>query len=338
MGITIKEIARKSGYGVGTVSRALNSSPYLIKDETRKKIIKIAKKYGYIKDVSAQALVTGKSTDIGLVIPAKFKSPYYSDFYMKVISGSIDALSEYGYKLRVLFLRGKTGLHEIMQESKALKIGGLILSPYCRDYFIEAGDIKKLNMPVVLLGKDIRGENIRSIVLDDFKGGYDGTEYLIRLGHRRIGIIRGQLDDIETRFSGCVQAMKDNGIKTEDGFFLVGDGKKESGYKLAFDLMEKKNRPTAIFALDDEMAYGAVTAIKEKKLKCPEDVSVLGFDGIDSMMFMDPRLTTIVRPVSYMGEQAVKLLIDGYLWKKRTCIKVQGEIEERESCGKRKGG
>ncbi|MBN1793916.1 MAG: LacI family DNA-binding transcriptional regulator [Candidatus Omnitrophica bacterium] len=336
MGITIKQIAKKSGFGVGTVSRALSDDDVSVKAETRQKILAIAQKYGYVKNASAQALASKKSRDIGLVIPAYFKSPFYSDFYIKTIAGGIEQLSGFekvkGYKLRILFLRDKNSFSELLQESQALKLGGLILTPYCRDFFIQESDIKKLEIPVVVLSQEIDGPNIRSVVLDDFKGGYDGTKFLIALGHRRIGVIRGFYEDIEERFGGYKQALNDYGISLREEYIMKGNALQDSGYDRTIKLLRLKDKPTAIFALDDEMAYGALEAIRTLGLRCPDDISVMGFDGIEISRFTTPALTTVVRPVEKMGKVAVRLLVDSDMWKKEKVIKVEGEVVARKSC------
>ena len=174
MGITIKEIARITGYGVGTVSRALSTDPKLIKNETRKKIIAFAAKHGYVKDLTARSLVTGTSYDIGLVIPAIFNSPYYNDFYLKVVSGIMNAIDRTDYRLRVIFFRDKANFSIIAQECKSLKLGGLMLAPYIQEFMVEDKDLKKLDLNIVTLGKEVKGNNIRSVILDDFQGGYKG--------------------------------------------------------------------------------------------------------------------------------------------------------------------
>lgn len=329
MSITLKSIAEKTGFGYGTVARALSAHPTLVKEETRKKILEVAEKYGYIKNVSAQTLVTGKTKDLGLVIPAIFGSPYYNDFYIKVISGIMNALTSHEYNLRILFLRDKTEIKTVQQEIKALNLRGLILSPYCQDFFIKKEDIKKLKIPVVVLGKHIKGNNITSIVLDDLKGGYEGTKYLIESGHRRIAVIRGFRQDIERRYAGYIKALEESGIKTSKKLILKGDGMAETGYSETISLIESKTKVTAIFCLDDEMAYGAIQAIKDSGLKCPEDISVLGFDGINTSAFTEPKLTTMERPVSLMGERAINILLGR---EKNKDLKVKAELIERESC------
>ena len=153
MSITIKEIAGKSGFGYGTVVRALSGKGQPIKEETRKKILKVAQKYNYVKDLTAQALVTKKTNDIGLVMPAKFKEVFYQDYYLKALSGIMDELSSTEYRLRIILLREQVGFKEIAQETKSLKLRGLIVLPYIQKFFIDEKVLHKLGIPVVVIVK-----------------------------------------------------------------------------------------------------------------------------------------------------------------------------------------
>lgn len=334
MGVTIKEIAKKSGFGYGTVVRALSDNPVLIKPETRAKILAVANKYGYVKDIHAQALVSGKTRDLGLLIPAMFESPYYRDFYIKTIIGIMDALKDSEYKLRILFLQAETGAASIRQEALYLKLGGLIVYPYCRNFLIPEEELSNLDLPVVILGKEVSGDSVWSIVMDEFDAGRRGTEYLIGLGHKKIAVLRGFRDDIELRYEGYKKALADNGIDVSPDFIMKGTGKTDSGYELVKDLLGKGHRPTAIFALGDEMAYGAIQAMKEFDLKCPDDISVLGFDDIDFNEFLDPPLTSMARPVSLMGSMAVDILLKNTKYKDKKVLTVVPEPAIRSSCRK----
>jgi len=260
--VTIKEIAKKSGFGIGTVSRALSDAPFLIKEETRKKIMAVAEEYGYIKDASAQALVKGKTNDVGFVIPAMFGSPFYNDFSIRLISSMLDALSAHDCKLRVLFLKEKAALVDMMREIGSLKLRGIIICPYFQNFYINEKDIKKLRMHVVVLSKYLKGSNISSVVLDDYKGGYDGTKYLIDLGHKDIAIVRCFNDDMEARYKGYLQAMSDNGLEVKSNMIFRGDGQIVTGHNIMSKALAKDQKPTAMFCLNDEMAVGAIDAIK----------------------------------------------------------------------------
>jgi len=333
MKITLMKIAEKTGLGYGTVSRALSDNPRLVKEKTRKKILRVANKYGYIKNVNAQALVKGCTADIGLVIPAIFGSSFYNDFYIKLISSVIETANHCGYKIRLLFLLRESGIKGVLNEAKSFRLAGLIYSSiYYGDFYVAQKDIQDINMPVVVINEHIKGRNVHSVILDDFKGGYDGTEYLIKLGHRKIGVIRGCRADIEQRFEGYKKAMADYGLAAKEKYVLKGDGTETTGYSETMRLLEGGNLPSAIYCLDDEMAAGALRAMREKGLNCPSDISILGFDGMDIGNFMNPRLTTMVRPVSEMGRIAVDKITGKDKSKKCTIIGVN--ILERESCCK----
>jgi DNA-binding LacI/PurR family transcriptional regulator len=334
MGITIKEIAKISGFGYGTVARALDDNPYLVKEETRKKILKIAEKYNYIRDINAQALRKQKTNDIGLIVPAIFGSAFYNDFYIKLISGVIEHAKHFSYGTRVLLLEDEKGFQKIMKDIKSMKLAGVIYSSiYYGDFKTEQRGLKDLGVPVVVLNEYINGKKLYSVFLDDFKGGYDGTQYLMGLGHKQIAVIRGTGRDIEERYEGYKKAMLDNKLKVYQKYVLKADGTESTGYEKTLELLGRGKIPTAIFALDDEMAIGAMRAIKEKGLSCPEDISVLGFDGMDIGKFAIPRLTTILRPVTEIGKCAVKILLEkDKKYKKPKIKKIKAILEERESC------
>ncbi len=338
MKATIKKIAEKSGYSIATVSRALNEKPYLVKKETMKKILAVAKKYGYTKDLSAQALVKGKTKDIGLVIPAIFGSAFYNDFYIKLIAAVTEEASDRRYKLRVLFLSREADFSDVVKEAKSLNLAGLICTPiYYGDYRMVKKSIKGLSLPVVMLNEKMADKNICSVVLDDYKGGYDGAKYLIGMGHKKIAVIRGLWHDIEKRYEGYRKALEDSGIPIKEKYIPNGDvATAETGYKKTLSLLGKKDIPTAIFALDDEMAIGALRAVKEKGLRCPEDISILGFDGMDISKFAIPRITTMVRPVGEMGRKAVDILLRLGEGGRPDHVIVEASLEEGESCNKRK--
>lgn len=331
MGITIKEIAKLSGFGYGTVVRALSEEPYLVKKETREKILAVAEEHGYIKDIYAQALVSGKTKDIGLLIPAIFVSPFYRDYYMKVISGIMEALDGTGFKLRVMFISSKEEARDIYKETKYLKLRGLIMSPYCQDFIIPEKDIQAMEVPVVVLGRKVKGEKIWSIILDDLRGGYDGTKYLIDKGHTKIGVIRGFRKDIEKRYKGYLKALSEAEIKPIESFILKGDQLEGTGYSLTMELLQKRNRPTALFCLDDEMAYGALRAMQELEMKCPKEMSVLGFDNIEISAYTAPPLTTMNRPVALMGKRATEIILHPEKYKGKHTLKVWPDIMVRKT-------
>lgn len=333
MKVDIKKISKLSGYGVGTVSRALSSPSYNVSEKARKAILRVAERYNYSKDLSAQTLAKGKSADFGLVIPAIFESLFYNDFFMKLIAGATKTAYENGFNLRILLMKPDDDHSVFIRDIRSLKLSGLLLSSYCGNFYLDREKINELGTQTILIGDHIEHGNCSSIVLDDFKGGYDGVSYLAALGHKDIGVIRGIKKDIEERFAGFRKAMEWNELRVNNEYVLSGDATEASGYKETLKLLtQKRKHPTAIFALDDEMAAGAIRAIKDAGLDCPRNVSVLGYDGMDIGSFTDPALTTMSRPAIEMGRRAVLALLGKSELKKGECLKIEAELIKRFSC------
>jgi len=337
MSITIREIAKISGFSRGTVSRALANPPLLIKEETRNKILAVARKKGYVKDINAQALGEGKSRDVGLIVPAMFISSFYRDFYSKLISSILYSSDKFGCGLRLILVNNSDNFLEVMSRIRSYKLRGLIMIPdWWEEFYKKRGSLKKLDIPLILLNNPIKGNNIMSVVLDDFQGGYDGTEYLIKLGHKKIAIFRGYPKDMEERFEGYKKAMNNYGLKINDKFLIRGvPDEKIAGYKNTKKVLGRKIKPTAIFCLGDDMAFSAMKAVKDMGLNCPKDVSILGYDGMEIGEYTSPRLTTMSRPVGEMGEKAVQLLLNNKNEKLATNQQVLAKIAERDSCSKK---
>lgn len=334
MSITMKELAKRIGYGVGTVSRALNSSSRSVKDETREKIIKAAKKYGYIMDSQAQALRMGKTRDIALVLPAVFRSAFFNDFYIKIISSTLKEAEDRGYQLRLFWLDENNSIRDLVEKTRSFNLSGLILSAMCFEgYRLPDNELKEIGIPVVVLMKELKGKNVWSVCLDDFQGGYDAATYLINSGHRDIGILKGPHDDHKLRYEGYEKAMSDNKIKVEKEYVLESEGGEYSSHLEMIEFLKKRRQyPTAFFCVGDEIAIGAMRALYEKKINCPGKISIMGYDNMQISELLIPRLTTMSRPVDEMGKLAVRTLIDP---KKNTRGKVQkvtAKIIERDTC------
>jgi len=332
MKVTIKTIAEKSGYGLGTVSRALSQNPANVSEKALQKILEVAKKYNYIKNITAQALVTGKTTDIGVAIPAEFESHYFNDYFIKLLAGITHLATDYGFNVRLILLKPEIDPDLILREMRYRKLSGLIFSSYCGGFFMEKKVYDKLNMPVVFLNQGYEDVGGKCVTLDDEQGGYDGTKYLINLGHKKIAVINGSHKDMNDRYEGYKRALKDSNIKECKEYVMFGNGKEESGYMETMRVLACKSRPTAIFALNDEMAIGAMKAVSKCGLNCPKDVSTLGFDGLEICNFTEPRLTTMTRPVAEMGRIAVEMLVNKTAAVHGNRISVKAIVTERESC------
>ncbi|MHC1693650.1 MAG: LacI family DNA-binding transcriptional regulator [Sphaerochaetaceae bacterium] len=330
--VTIADIARSAGTSKTTVSRVLNNKPD-VDTETRERILRLIEETGFTPQVSAINLAGGRTNIIGLLVPS-LSSPYS----LTVIQGVAEKIAEENYELMLY----TTGLSEINQKkflqklSKKLVDGLVVLLPR------ESNDLEEKlqssDMPIVLI--DHRGidTHLHTVSATNEKGGFDATEYLIGLGHSRIGIITGLMDFgcSRDRLEGYRVALGAHGITWDGNLMKAGDFTENSGYEATVRLLAEKNRPTAIFCSNDDMAIGAMQAIQDAGLKVPSDISIVGFDDIARASMTYPSLTTIRQPLITMGGKAaelVKNLIDG-VEVERTNIVLNTELVVRGSCAR----
>ncbi len=189
---------------------------------------------------------------------------------------------------------------------------------------------------MISVDRELPGLEVDSVLADSLQGGYQATEYLIQLGHRRIGCITGppDLSISSQRVSGYSQALERYGIPLCDELVVTGDFRYQEGYRAMRQLLALNEPPTAIFACNDIMAVGAICAAKDKGLGVPGDIAIIGFDDIALASFISPRLTTVAQPKHEMGAIAVELLVERIKEKKRPSTKVilPVHLVVRESC------
>lgn len=304
MGITIKDIAKKAGVSITTVSRIINNKGESFSEETLKKVRDIIDELGYTPNALARGLITKKSGSIGLIIP-DITNPFYPD----LARGIEDAASELGYNL--ILCNSDNNLEKERNYISVLKdkyIDGIILTT---SKFLNLNDVKLSlgNIPLVILDECVEENDMFGVFVDNVQGGYDAGKYLLELGHRKIACITGPLDTKSAidRLEGFKKALEESGMELNPELLIEGDYKIEGGAKAA-KLLEGKDY-TAIFALNDLMAYGVYNTIKASGRRIPEDVSIIGFDDISISKIVEPPLTTIKQPSYKMGVTAAKTLI-----------------------------
>lgn len=170
---------------------------------------------------------------------------------------------------------------------------------------------KNEGIPFVFIDYPTKDEEIYSVVVDNESGAFEATEYLISLGHQKIAFLEGHEAawDSRARFMGFLKALTANSIEFNPLLVEKGNFTREGGYKATKKLLEKGEEFTAIFASNDQMAIGAVRAIKEKGLKIPDNISIIGFDNIEASSIIDPPLTTVMQPIYEIGKKATEILI-----------------------------
>jgi LacI family transcriptional regulator len=167
-------------------------------------------------------------------------------------------------------------------------------------------------IPLVVLNREIIGQKVTTILSDDLKGAYQLTKHIIESGHRDIAIIEGKPEFLNThkRKQGFINAHIDAGLEFNEGYALPGKYDLESGYLAMKQILEMRELPTAVFCSNDEMALGAMKAIKQKEIAMPDEISVAGFDDMGFTAYLTPALTTVLRPIEEMSREATQILLN----------------------------
>ncbi|MGL4452788.1 MAG: LacI family DNA-binding transcriptional regulator [Sarcina sp.] len=308
--MNIKDIAKIAGVSVSTVSRVLNNSEE-VSDSTKENILAIIKEYNYIPNNSARNLKLIKSNTIGVVVHSG-----YNPFFYELINIINVGLVNKGFNMVAQFMdSNKDSLLFIREFVKEKRLDGLI----CIGINFSEADIeiiKSINTPIVGISSNISDKvdgYVSNINIDDFASAYDTVKYLEELGHKDIAII-GSISKEDrcgnVRMQGYEKAHKDLNLRTKKSFKEFGNYTFETGYSAMKKLLMKKKVPTAVFAISDIMAVGAARACDEMGYKIPEDISIIGFDGIDYTKYYNPPITTVKQPFEYMVKEGVQLIYE----------------------------
>lgn len=321
--ITLKMVAEKAEVSVNTASRAINNRPD-INLETKKRVLRIAKELGYIRNAAAVALRTKKTGTIGVVI-ADNRNPFYAE----VLNGMEEAAREKNYHIILANTqRDYKKEEEAINLLLAKRVDGLLITPV-QD---EDEDIKNLidaNIPFVVVGRDFENIEVDAVYNDEVKGGFLATEYLIKKGHKRIALIDGFLykSPAKSRLEGYKKALNKYRIPLDESLISVGDINIEDGYERTKQMLEKNLDFTAIFAYNDMMAFGSMQAIREKGLRIPEDIGLVGYDDILFCSLMNPALTTIRLKKQELGTESVKLLLSRINGNRKKAKKIMLDVD-----------
>lgn len=331
--VTLRELAKIAKVSHTTVARVLNNDPG-VRDETKRRILALADKYGYMPRNKEQELTSRKPNLLGLLVP-DIKNPYHAE----MARGIEDKAYEKGYNIIYCSTDYKSErLRTYVHLMKNAGVRGFIFS----SARLHEEIIEKLieeRFPLVLVNSRTIGENYNYVTCDNFKGAYIITEYLIKLGYRKIALITGppDLSSGIDRLKGYQQALKDYDIPHKKRFIHRGPFQTDTGYEATMKLLALKDRPEAIFAGSDYFTMGVIRAMGEFKLNYPEDMALVGFDDTDYAANQKISLTTVSQRKYEMGNLSVDILIDsieqkhsGYIHK----IVLEPELVLRESCGR----
>jgi LacI family transcriptional regulator len=306
---TLQDIAAQSGMSVTTVSRVLNKQArkYRISRSTETLVLAAARELNYRPNPLARGLRMQRTQTIGLVVP-DISNP----FFATVIKTIQKVAHRMEYSLVVCDTdESLTMEREQIELLHSKSVDGLIVLPVGQK-FDHLQALVQLKLPLVVLDRSPEGFDADSVVIDNFQGAFQATEYLIEMGHRRIAVIQGLQDTYtnDGRLAGYRAALEKHGVPVDESLVVGRDFRKESAYVETKFLLSKPHRPTAIFAFGDLLTFGAMHAIAEEGLSIPEDVSLVAFDDIDFAQFLKCPLTAVAQPKEMMGEVAIKLLGD----------------------------
>jgi LacI family transcriptional regulator len=310
MNVTLKDIAKLCGVSVATVSLVLNNKPNRISEATKKKVLDKAKELHYHPNPMALSLVTRKSKVLGLIIP-DVSNLFFTDFIRHV---EIEA-AKFGYTI-ILGNTDEQGSREFEYVRTFLQRGlaGCILihsSIEMEKYDAKIVDlVKQSKLPFILVDRQQKASNIRTLFIDQKLGAYLATTHLINLGHTKIGYISGPLDlDLsKMRYAGYRQAIEEHGLLFDENLIEFGDWRAEGGHQAGLRLIAKG--VSCIFAANDMMAFGVYQAAFSMALRIPQDLSVIGFDDVSFASVVTPGLTTIHQPMNQTGIDCVDMLVD----------------------------
>ncbi len=305
--ITIKDVAREAKVGVSTASRALGGYGY-VSEETRKKIQEVAKKIGYQYNLVAKGLRTSKTLTIGYVMP-NIANP----FFTKIARGIQDIAFELGYNVILCNNDNDTIKTErLFKMFFSNRVEGIIFStPYNQSLEKMTEIAKNIGIPVVNCYGSTRVYSSDCIIGNSEIGCYKAMKHLIELGHRAISILKVRNSGISRkRFQGCLKALDEYGIDKEPELILdVDDFSIINGYLAAKILMSQARKPTAILALNEQLALGILQTIREESISIPDDLSLVSVDDVLAP-YLNPPLTSVSIPTYELGKGAASLLIN----------------------------
>jgi DNA-binding LacI/PurR family transcriptional regulator len=336
--VTSQDVANLAGVSRTTVSFVLNDVKGLnITAETRQKVRDAAENLGYFPDASAQALASRRTKAIGLVMS---RSPHHiaSDMFLpQIIGGLVDVVKERKLHLLIESVEVEHQDHAYLELARAKHIDGMVLlTPRIDDAGLKK--LEEVDIPTVLMG-ELKDSNLYSVDVDNRQAARRGVQYLLELGHTHIACITNALPSYAStpdRVAGYKDALISAGITPDDALLRYGDFDPQSGYIQMKSLLASGITFSAVFVASDAVAIGAKSALREKGLRIPDDISLVGFDDIPWAQYSDPPLTTIRLPAQELARTACLMLMNLLQGKEPPAKRqiLDTELVVRKSCRK----
>ncbi|MBM3125522.1 MAG: LacI family transcriptional regulator [Chloroflexi bacterium] len=302
---TIRDVARQAGVSHQTVSRVINGSMDVL-PETRALVEDAIERMGYRPNAIARSMARGKTYTFACI------SPNLTDYtFASVIEGAEIEARRHGYFLLSASATNPEAFRELIDElAKHRRVDGLII---INPYVDERSKHIPQNFPVVFVGSLAHDKlTISSVGLDDEKVAYDAIKHLLSLGHTRIAMVTGPLEEdcSQDRIKGYQRALEEAGIPVDQSSIIEGDWSATSGQNALLSFVDQGNLPTAVFAQNDRMALGVLRAARDANLKVPSQLAVIGVDDMPLSSYFDPPLTTMQQDMPRIGQEAASILLD----------------------------
>lgn len=304
---TIRDVAQAAGVSTATVSAVINGTAF-VSPQLRTRVLAAIDELNYAPMHAAQNLKSGRSQLIALVV-ADLANP----FFAKIVWAAEAAVAAWGYSL-VVFNSDEKPENEkrIFARIRNLSCDGVVLVPVGSSLRRDQRDFERGAMPMVLFGRVVDDDRSDTVTIDNVSAARQVTNYLLDLGHQRIGTITGplHLTTGRGRLDGLMQAMQARGLAPQPGHVRSGEFREDVAYSIAREILERPDRPSALYVANGVMALGVMRAIADLGLKCPEDISVASTDTIPGIGGLKPRLTRTEHPVTDMTNEALRLLVE----------------------------
>lgn len=306
--VTLKTIARDLNLSPGTVSRVLNgkAKEFRISDETVAKVFEFVKQKNYSPNLIAKGLQASKTFTIGLMIP-DISNPFFALMAKYIQRAALKA------NYSILLVDAEEDIEREKRQIKNMvsrKVDGIIAAPV-GTVFDHFQDIIAEGIPLVFIDRYFKNADVPYISSNNYNGAYEATKLLIENGHKRIALIKGDevIEPVKERREGFLNALAEFGVSQAKCWVVGNEFTIENGYLHAIQLLESDEKPTAIFAMSNLIGLGVLKAVKENKLKIPDDISLIIFDDQPYVSYIDPPITTVKQNSEKIGELAIEFII-----------------------------
>lgn len=305
--LTIQDIARLAGVSKATVSRVLNRN-VSVSSELSERVMRVIQENGFVPNITATGLAGGKTRLVGVLVP-----PLTWPAIPEMLRGVAEYIEDTPYEFILYSIRPLRNHSDILDRILSMRMASGLLAILPGDLTSHLAGHFQQGLPLVLIDDQEKPAHIPWVGIDNVTGAYEATKYLLELGHRRIAYIQGPREFycVAERYQGYLRALREAGIVPDPALIFQGRFDEPSGRECATDLFARPREswPSAVFASNDQMAYGILKVAEQMGVRVPEDISVVGFDDNLLSAHLRPPLTTIRQPFFQMGYKAIEMLL-----------------------------